>query len=68
MDSGCVLYLVRVSGSVVGLAVFWVGVLHKVFKETYLIIWAPPGKKNRGRPLGTWRRTVEEEMKEARKT
>ena len=24
--------------------------------------WAPPGKRKRGRPLGTWRRTVESEM------
>jgi len=30
--------------------------------------WAPPGKRKRGRPLGTWRRTVEEEMREAGKT
>ena len=29
--------------------------------------WAPPGKRKRGRPLGTWRRTVEEEMREAGK-
>ena len=25
-------------------------------------IWAPPGKRKRGRPMGTWRRTIEEEM------
>ena len=25
--------------------------------------WAPPGKRKRGRLMGTWRRTVEEEMK-----
>ena len=30
--------------------------------------WAPPGKRKRGRPLGTWRRTVEEEMRAAGKT
>ena len=30
--------------------------------------WAPPGKRKRGRPLGTWRRTVEGEMREAGKT
>ena len=24
--------------------------------------WAPPGKRKRGRPMGTWRRTIEEEM------
>ena len=38
MDSGCVLYLVRVTGSVVGLAVFGVCVLYIIFKETCLII------------------------------
>ena len=26
--------------------------------------WAPPGKRRPGRPRGTWRRTVEIEMKE----
>ena len=30
--------------------------------------WAPPGKRRRGRPLGTWRRTIESEMREAGKT
>ena len=30
--------------------------------------WTPPGKRKRGRPMGTWRRTVEEEMREAGKT
>ena len=30
--------------------------------------WAPPGKRHRGRPLGTWRRTIEDEMKTAGKT
>ena len=30
--------------------------------------WAPPGKRKRGRPLGTWRRTVEGEMRESGKT
>ena len=28
----------------------------------------PPGKRRRGRPLGTWRRTIEEEIKKAGKT
>ena len=28
----------------------------------------PPGKKRRGRQLGTWRETVEEEIKLAEKT
>ncbi|XP_077862029.1 uncharacterized protein LOC144343190 [Saccoglossus kowalevskii] len=30
--------------------------------------WAPPWKRKRGRPLGTWRMTVEEKMKAAGKT
>ena len=30
--------------------------------------WTPPGERKRGRPLGTWRRTIEEEMKAAGKT
>ena len=30
--------------------------------------WTPPGKRKRGRPLGTWRRTIEEEIKAAGKT
>ena len=30
--------------------------------------WTPPGKRKRGRPLGTWRRTIDEEMKAAGKT
>ena len=30
--------------------------------------WAPPGKRKRGRPLGTWRRTIQEEMNEMGKT
>ena len=32
------------------------------------LTWAPPGKRGRGRPLGTWRRTTEAEMEEAGKT
>ena len=35
----CVLYLVRVTGSVVGLAAFRGGVLHSIFQETCLIIY-----------------------------
>ena len=31
------MYLVRVTGSVVGLAVFWVCVLHIIFKELVLL-------------------------------
>ena len=31
------------------------------------LTWAPPGKRGRGRPLGTWRRTIEAEMEEAGK-
>ena len=30
--------------------------------------WTPSGKRKRGRPLGIWRRTVDEEMREAGKT
>jgi len=30
--------------------------------------WAPPGKRHIGRPLGTWRRTMEEEMATVGKT
>lgn len=30
--------------------------------------WASLGKRIRGRPFGTWRRTIEEEMKVAGKT
>ena len=32
------------------------------------LTWAPPGKRGRGRLLGTWRRTGEAEMEEAGKT
>ena len=32
------MYLVRITGSVVGLAVFWMCVLHIFFKETCLTI------------------------------
>ena len=31
------MYLVRVTGSVVGLTVFWVGVLHRSFEELVLV-------------------------------
>ena len=30
--------------------------------------WTPEGKRKRGRPRNTWRRTVENEMKEANET
>ena len=30
--------------------------------------WTPEGKRKRGRPKNTWRRTVEKEIKEMRKT
>jgi hypothetical protein len=30
--------------------------------------WNPPGKRNRGRPRNTWRRTVEKELAEIGKT
>ena len=31
------------------------------------LAWAPPEKRGRGRPMGTWRRTIEAEMEEAGK-
>ena len=34
-------YFVRVTGSVVGFAVFWVGVLHIIFKELVLLYYVP---------------------------
>ena len=30
--------------------------------------WTPPGKRRRGRPMGTWRRTMDEEAKATNKT
>ena len=30
--------------------------------------WTPSGKRNRGRPLGTWRRTIDEEARAIQKT
>ena len=30
--------------------------------------WTPSGKRNRGRPLGTWRRTIDEEARAIHKT
>ena len=30
--------------------------------------WTPPGKRKRGRPMGNWRRTMEEKVKAANKT
>ncbi|XP_061191532.1 uncharacterized protein LOC133199675 [Saccostrea echinata] len=45
----------------------WIG--HVLRKETsdiprVALRWTPPGKRNRGRPKETWRRSVEKEMKE----
>ena len=49
----------------------WLGHVLRMKKTRHpleALNWAPPGKRNRGRPLGTWRRTVEEEMREEGKT
>ena len=49
----------------------WLGHVLRMPKSRYphtALRWAPPGKRKRGRPLGTWRRTVEEEMRKAGKT
>ena len=49
----------------------WLGHLLRMDRNRHphaALRWAPPGKRRRGRPLGTWRRTVENEMKEAGKT
>ena len=32
------------------------------------VVLGAPGKRHRGRPLGTWRRTIEDEMETAGKT
>ena len=45
----------------------WIG--HVLRKDTSEIPksalrWTPPGKRNRGRPKETWRRSVEKEMKD----
>ena len=48
----------------------WLGhVLHmkKGRHPLETLSWAPPGKRHRGRPLGTWQRTIEDEMKTAGK-
>ena len=37
-------------------------------KDPAALRWAPPGKRKRGRPLGSRRRTVEEETREAGNT
>ena len=49
----------------------WLGHVLRMKKERHphaVLTWVPPGKRKRGRPLGTWRRTVEEETSEAGKT
>ena len=37
-------------------------------QEHAALRWAPPGKRKSGRPLVTWRRTIEQEKKAAGKT
>ena len=49
----------------------WLGHILWMSKLRYTHValrWTTPGKRKRGRPLGTWRRTIEEEMKRADKT
>ncbi|XP_078581995.1 uncharacterized protein LOC144865280 [Branchiostoma floridae x Branchiostoma japonicum] len=49
----------------------WLGHVLRMHKNRHPYValkWTPQGKRSRGRPLGTWRRTVEGEMKAARKT
>ena len=49
----------------------WIGHVLRMKKTRHpleALSWAPPGKRNRGRPLGTWRRMVEEEMRAEGKT
>ena len=49
----------------------WLG--HTIRMEEYrtpkvALHWIPPGKRRRGRPRATWRRTVEADLKEMRST
>jgi len=48
----------------------WIGHVtrQEVFIAKTALHWTPEGKSNRGRPKITWRRTVEKEIKEMRKT
>ena len=49
----------------------WLGHVLRMNKERHprkILRWTPPGKRSRGRPTGTWRRTVEQEMNESGKT
>ena len=49
----------------------WLGHVLRMKKGRHpleALSWAPPGKRHRGRPLGTWLRTIEDEMKTAGKT
>ncbi len=49
----------------------WLGHVLHMKKERHphaVLTYVPPGKRKRGRPLGTWRHTVEEELTEAGKT
>ena len=45
----------------------WIGHVHRMETTSIPKIamrWTPPGKRSRGRPKETWRRSVEKEMKE----
>ena len=49
----------------------WLGHVLRMKKGRHpleALSWQPPGKRSRGRPLGTWRRTIEEEMRAEGKT
>ena len=49
----------------------WIGHVNRMEKEAVPRIalrWTPDGKRKRGRPKETWRRTVEREMKENKMT
>ena len=49
----------------------WLGHVLRMNRSRHPFIaltWNPQGQRHRGRPQGTWRRTIEEERKEAGKT
>ena len=49
----------------------WLGHILRMSKSRHTHValqWTPTGKRKRGRTLGTWRRTIKEEMKRADKT
>ena len=45
----------------------WIGHIHRMGRDTIprvALRWSPPGKRTRGRPKETWRRSVEREIKD----